>query len=110
MECRTIADANGFAAAVSVKVMENAFGDIRLTTYGEHDGQTAVRTARLDEALHDELHVRVGLCPKAQTEEDVDSEARVADPRVSIIPVPHTPNVFGDGERGRRNDGTSRFL
>ena len=61
------------------------------------------------ESFHYELHVCICFSFEAETQEDVDREAGVADPGVAIVPVSHATDGFGDGEGWGSYDGSSGF-
>lgn len=104
-------------------------GNVCLPTDREHYGKCAIFETRLPETLADEVHVCVRFFSEAHTEQDVDREARVTNPRVTVVPVSiaasallmqsftrekrHSPNstyIFRYRERRSSNDSTRRLI
>lgn len=61
MRCSPVADTNGATPSVSLKMVERSLRYFCLSMNGKHDGQAAIGKSRVNETLHDELHVGVGL-------------------------------------------------
>lgn len=109
MKSRAVADTDGAATAIPLEMVQGELGDVGVASDGEHDGQAAIWSPRVDESLHDELHVGVGLGLEAEAEKNVDGEARVSDPGVAVVPVPHAADGLGDGKGGRCDDCAGGF-
>jgi hypothetical protein len=64
----------------------------------------------LGDPREDEVHARFNLLHETYLEEDIDGEGRIADPRVSIIPVVGAANVLRERECWCENDGAHRLV
>src|SRR6185312_9746429 len=57
-------------------------------------------------ALLQPVHKSGRLIGVTETEKCVDRESRIAYPRVAIVPVANSANLFGKAARGSRYDGS----
>ena len=102
---RAVADPHGLCSGVPTEVRQRDLGEISPPVDPVHDLQTAVGV-RLQ--LGDVLHELVGLAVQVEPMQRAQREGGVAQPAVSVVPVPFAAWGFrqrgregGDGRAGR---------
>src|SRR5262249_54828341 len=81
-----VADPHRARAAVAAEMVESFLAEVLLATDPIHDLQVRVLAAELD----DEFHGRLGLLVEPEGVHCPETEGRVADPGVAVVPVPFT--------------------
>src|SRR5205085_4871736 len=99
---RAVADADRARVAPAAQVRERALGQVVLAADAVHDLQRSVARAAARRARHerDEL---LGLVGAGADVQRLEGEARVADPRVAVVPVALAADAVRQ-RGGRRGD------
>jgi hypothetical protein len=84
-------------------VVELDLGDVLAAVDRVHDHHVALDRRLLAALLHP-LHERAGLLDEAEPHQRVDSESRVAEPGVPVVPVPDAAHLLGQRRRGCRDE------
>src|SRR5262249_37609128 len=96
MRC-AVADADGRGTLVSLEMVERLFRKLAASVDAVHELQRSVPVAvgRV-EAAGEEAGEGLGLVREAESQERVERERGVADPRVAVVPVARAAELFGE--------------
>lgn len=73
-----------------------------------HDLERSIRVSFFQSA-QDKVHECVGFFSEPETDQGVEHEGSVSDPGVSVVPIPGSPDSFGQTESRRRYDSSGRL-
>src|SRR5260370_20995209 len=94
---------------MAVEVIERLLNQILPPIDSVHDLQRLARTRLFADRGH-KAHELFGLLGESETQEGIDSECRIPDPGVAVVPVTSAANDFRQAARGRCNDRASGFV
>src|SRR5262249_3602178 len=103
-----VSDAHRAGAAIAVEVRELDLGELVAPVDAVHDLERPARSVLLGHAIGEKVHEARSLARVTETQECVDRESRVADPGVTIIPVPDASDFLRKAGRRRCDDRAAR--
>src|SRR4029077_130910 len=98
----SVTDPQGGGATISLQMVEGLFRKVGSSVYAVHQLQgTGAVVVGVLPAVLEPVHEARGLVGKADAQEAVQSEGRIANPRIPVVPVALSPDRLRQAARGR---------